>query len=140
MNLHKFFVGRALGFIAVIVLLFVWFLIKEIYPKGGGTIVDRILLSEVFYQCSGGETINANYYKSPDTLKVEPGQPPIPTGSVDLVLSDGRHMTLKQTISADGARYANQDESFIFWGKGDGALVFEDNQQKSYIDCVKASD
>jgi hypothetical protein len=43
---------------------------------------------------------------------------------------------LKQTISASGVRYANKDESFVFWNKGNGALVLENNVEKSYIGCV----
>jgi membrane-bound inhibitor of C-type lysozyme len=65
-----------------------------------------------------------------------PGQPPIPTGVVSLRLSDGRALDLGQTISADGARYANPDESFVFWSKGDGALVLEKGVEKTYIGCV----
>lgn len=46
--------------------------------------------------------------------------------SVSLLLSDGRTMTLPQAISASGARYANADESFIFWNKGDTAFIQEE--------------
>ncbi len=61
---------------------------------------------------------------------------PLPSGSVKIVLSDGRNFDLPQTISADGGRYANSDESFVFWSKGNGALVLENNVEKSYIGCV----
>lgn len=47
-------------------------------------------------------------------------------------------MTLAQTISADGVRYANADESFVFWTKGNGAFVMEGNDQ-TYANCVEAS-
>ncbi|HTW97059.1 MAG TPA: MliC family protein, partial [Candidatus Methylomirabilis sp.] len=67
---------------------------------------------------------------------VAPGEPPIPTGSVKIVLSDGRNFDLPQTISADGSRYANSDESFVFWSVGDGALVLENNAEKDYTGCV----
>jgi len=67
---------------------------------------------------------------------VEPGQMPIPSGSAEIVLSDGRSFNLPQTISADGGRYANSDESFVFWSKGNGALVLENNVEKNYIECV----
>ncbi|MDE2078863.1 MAG: MliC family protein [Patescibacteria group bacterium] len=62
--------------------------------------------------------------------------PPTPGGSVAITLSDGRAMTLPQTISADGARYANADESFIFWSKGNGAFVMEGNAT-TYANCVQ---
>lgn len=93
-------------------------------------------INTVSYACNGGKTITAAYYQGETTPAPSPDQPPTPGGSVALTLSDGRAMTLKQTISADGARYANTDESFVFWSKGDGALVLENNQEKSYIGCV----
>lgn len=87
------------------------------------------------YICNENKTIDAAFYKG-ETKQVEPGEPPIPSGSVKIALSDGRNFDLSQTISADGARYANSDESFIFWSKGNGALVLENNVEKSYIGCV----
>lgn len=92
-------------------------------------------VASVFYSCNGGKTISVDYYKG-GNVPVNPGEPPVPTGSVKIALSDGRKLDLAQTISADGARYANLDESFVFWSKGNGALVLENNQEKSYIGCV----
>lgn len=80
------------------------------------------------YSCNAGKTIGAVF----NTDKK----------NVALTLSDGRTMTLQQTISADGARYSDGDptiagdESFVFWSKGNAALVLEDNEEKSYIGCV----
>lgn len=54
---------------------------------------------------------------------------------VKLKLSDGRELTLPQTISASGARYANNNETFIFWNKGNGAFI-EENEFTTYKDCV----
>jgi membrane-bound inhibitor of C-type lysozyme len=93
------------------------------------------LITKATYNCDGNKTITAAFYEG-KTVAVQPGQPPIPTGSVKLVLSDGRNMDLSQTISADGARYANSDESFVFWSKGDGALFLENNAEKNYTNCV----
>ncbi len=93
-------------------------------------------IATAFYSCNQGKTIQAAFYKGGPQPSPTPGQPPIPTGSVDVRLSDGRILTLKQTISADGTRYANADESFVFWSKGNGALVLENTQQQSYIGCV----
>jgi len=95
------------------------------------------LINTVSYSCDGGKTILAKYYQGED--KPSPGgdQPPIPGGSVALVLSDGRSMTLPQTISADGGRYANADESFVFWSKGTGAFIMEGkNSDTTYNNCV----
>lgn len=54
---------------------------------------------------------------------------------VKLILSDGRKITLPQTISGSGARYANADETFIFWNKGNGAFI-EENEFTTYKDCL----
>jgi membrane-bound inhibitor of C-type lysozyme len=93
-------------------------------------------VATVSFMCDGSKTITAAFYAGTSTPAVVPGQPPVPTGSVAIQLSDGRAMTLPQTISADGARYANADESFVFWSKGNGALVLENNQEKSYTGCI----
>jgi membrane-bound inhibitor of C-type lysozyme len=92
-------------------------------------------IAEVTYLCNEGKTIEAAFYEG-EAKSVEPGEMPIPSGSVKIVLSDGRDLNLPQTISADGGRYANSDESFVFWSKGNGALVLENNVEKSYIGCV----
>ena len=88
------------------------------------------------YLCDGGKTITAAYYRGAAKPAPAPGQMPTPTGSVALILSDGRAMTLPQTISADGGRYANADESFVFWSKGNSAFVLEDGAPKSYTGCI----
>jgi membrane-bound inhibitor of C-type lysozyme len=92
-------------------------------------------IAQVTYICNSDKTIDAAFYKG-ETIPVEPGEPPIPSGSIKIILSDGRNFDLPQTISADGVRYANSDESFVFWSRGNGALVLEDNVEKSYIGCV----
>jgi len=92
--------------------------------------------ASVSYACNGGKTIMAAYFSGESKPAKDPSMPPTPGGSIALTLSDGRTMTLAQTLSADGIRYANADESFIFWGKGNGALVLEQNEEKSYIGCI----
>lgn len=54
---------------------------------------------------------------------------------VQLTLSDGRTLTLPQALSADGGRYANTDESFVFWNKGNTAFVTE-NGTNTYDSCT----
>lgn len=94
-----------------------------------------ILVTQTTYVCDAGKTIEAGFYKG-ELIPVKPGEPPIPTGSVKIVLSDGRKFDLRHTISADGSRYANSDESFIFWSRGDEAYVFENNVEKNYTGCT----
>ena len=42
--------------------------------------------------------------------------------------------SLPQARSASGARYANADQSFVFWNKGETAFI-EENGQPSYSGC-----
>ena len=57
--------------------------------------------------------------------------------SVNLKLSDGRSLTVPQAMSASGARYANKDETFVFWNKGDTAFVTEGKDGKeTYSGCA----
>lgn len=77
----------------------------------------------VDYTCDGGKTIVAEYLNS--------------TNQVDLTLSDGRSMVLNQAVSADGARFANADETFVFWNTGNTAFVEEGvNGTTTYSNCV----
>ena len=73
------------------------------------------------FKCAGGKSIAATFYAD----------------KVDLKLSDGRSLTVPQAMSASGARYANKDESFVFWNKGNTAFVTEGADEKTtYADCV----
>ena len=94
------------------------------------------LIATASYSCNMGRSISAVYYQGEGKPASSPDQPPTPNGSVAITLSDGRTMTLPQTISADGGRYTNTDESFVFWAKGNGVLVLENDQEKSYIGCI----
>jgi putative hemolysin len=60
------------------------------------------------------------------------------TSSVQLVFSDGRKMTLPQTMSADGGRYANKAETIVFWNKGNTAFV-QENGKTTFADCSTTS-
>lgn len=93
-------------------------------------------LAQVTYTCRQGKTITAQYFEGTTTPPASPDMPPTPGGYVVLTLNDGSTMTLKQTISADGIRYANPEDTFVFWSKGNGALVLENNTEKSYIGCI----
>ncbi len=80
-------------------------------------------IAKVKYTCADARTIEATYWPE----------------KVDIVLSDGRAMTLPQTMSGSGARYANADELVVFWNKGDDAFVTEGDPNKpTYADCVGA--
>lgn len=95
---------------------------------------------DVFYECKNNKTINAVISEKFPHKDVSSGEIPIPNGQVHVELSDGRILDLDQTISASGVRYANTDESFVFWSKGNGALILENNKEKSFIRCILVKD
>jgi membrane-bound inhibitor of C-type lysozyme len=75
----------------------------------------------VTFKCESGKLIEAMFYSD----------------KVELKLSDGRTLTVPQAMSASGARYANKDETFVFWNKGDTAFVTEGKDAKeTYSGCV----
>ncbi|MFA6295927.1 MAG: MliC family protein [Patescibacteria group bacterium] len=69
-------------------------------------------INSVTYTCNDSKTISAKFYQS----------------KIKLTLSDNRNLTLPQTKSADGERYANRGEKTIFWGKGNGATLTENGK------------
>ncbi len=124
----------------LVVLIFVlgggwwYFSNKAAAPAGPGS---QSPVATAAFACDAGKSIGATFYEGSTTPPTSADQPPTPNGSVTLVLSDGRTETLPQTISASGIRYANADESFIFWGKGNTAFVQEGpNQDQTYAGCI----
>ncbi len=78
-------------------------------------------VATAIFKCAEGKSIAATFFAD----------------KVDLKLSDGRNMALPQVISGSGARYANADESFVFWNKGNTGFVTEGaDQSTSLSDCV----
>jgi membrane-bound inhibitor of C-type lysozyme len=83
----------------------------------------EVPVSIASFSCEQGKTIGATFYQT----------------KVDLVLSDGRKLMLPQAMSASGARYANADESFVFWNKGNTAFITEGagaTAPQTYANCV----
>ncbi len=73
------------------------------------------------FKCADGKAIDATFYD----------------GKVDLVLTDGRSLELPQVISGSGTRYANADESFQFYSKGDTAFITENSDYNmTFKDCT----
>jgi membrane-bound inhibitor of C-type lysozyme len=116
----------ALGFIFIIIAW--WFLAEKSAQP------DMTLIARASYLCQDNKIIDADFYQGA-AVAVKPGEMPVPNGSVSLKLSDGRALTLPQTVSASGIRYANADESIIFWNKGDGAFITENNIE-TFSGCV----
>ncbi len=79
-------------------------------------------ISTVEYACKDSKSIKAVYYSE----------------KVDLTLSDGRAMSLPQTMSGSGIRYANADESLVFWSKGNTAFITEGpDADPTYEGCTE---
>lgn len=81
-------------------------------------------ISTARFFCDQDKTIQATFYEE----------------EVELVLTDNfgapRTVTVPQIMSASGARYGNEDESFVFWNKGDTAIVQEGpQQQETFSNC-----
>jgi len=94
-------------------------------------------IASATYTCDSGKTISAAFFEGAPAAPVQPGQPPMPTGSADVSLDGAASTTLHQTISADGARYANADESFVFWNKGNEAIIMRNNSMDlDYRNCT----
>jgi membrane-bound inhibitor of C-type lysozyme len=122
----------------MLVIIAAVFITLYVSKNSEGSSLTSPPIAQADYICNEDKTMQAAFYKG-EPKPVEPGQPPIPTGSVKVSLSDGRKYELPQTLSADGSRYATPDESFVFWSKGNGALVLEKNIEKSYIGCLVVS-
>lgn len=115
----------------------------------------RLLSPEDSWVCNEGRWVKHGEPSEPMPTKSCPGVPAVilatfncPEGksieakfnngehnSVDLKLSDGRSFSLLQATSASGVRYANPDESFVFWNKGDNAFISE-SDNLTYDNCV----
>lgn len=96
-----------------------------LFAFAGGVAVAEDVIATVKYACADDKTIEATYYAD----------------KVEIVLSDGRDMTLPQTMSGSGIRYANADESFVFWSKGNTAFATEgDAAEPTYADCTEVAE
>lgn len=77
------------------------------------------------FACAEGKVIDATFYNR----------------FVHLEFGWQKTLYLPQTISASGARYANSDESVVFWNKGDTAFITgSDPNNPIYKDCVTTPD
>ena len=78
-------------------------------------------ISNVNFNCENNKLIHAIFYNN----------------FVYIDLSNGPKVFLPHTISASGARYANNDESLVFWNKGNTAFVTEGNTTiNTYNNCI----
>ena len=77
-------------------------------------------VSDVVFSCDAGKSIHAVFYKQ----------------GVHISPANEEDNFLLQTISASGARYANSDESLVFWNKGNESFILRNNQMDpNYKNC-----
>jgi membrane-bound inhibitor of C-type lysozyme len=96
---------------------------ETISTDNATTTVDTGLTESVTvtYLCDENKSITATFTPADE--------------NVELTLSDDRTMTLPHVISGSGARYANEDESFVFWNKGNTAFITE-NGEETFSNCA----
>lgn len=124
--------------VAIGALLWMYHSAPWLAPFLGGSLEgQQTLVGKASFTCDGGKTIAASFYQG-STTPAQAGQPPVANGSVALSLSDGRSLTLPQTISGSGIRYANADESMVFWEKGNTAFMTESGTT-TFGGCVLVS-
>lgn len=76
----------------------------------------------VLFECNGNRALKAEFLD----------------GSVRLSLSDGRNLTLPQTVTEEGEiRYSNTNDSFIFRNLGDVVFI-EEGGVRTYENCTAA--
>ena len=85
--------------------------------------MQEMKMVNVSYKCDGDKEISALFMNGP-------------ANSVEVNLPNNKTYNLAQTMSADGGRYANWDNSFVFWSKGDTAFV-EQGGNQTYENCVQ---
>lgn len=120
--------GKLLVALLILIVLIVFGVVSSLKNKKAEqpVVEEQPILAR--FECANSSFIDAEFINK----KEKTGN------SVNLVLSDERKFSLMQVISASGARYANADESFVFWNKGDTAFI-EEGGKITYTDCaVKA--
>jgi len=90
------------------------------YILGSTSPTEKIISAN--FNCADNKTIGTQFHNGAGSY-------------VELKLSDGRQIKLPQAMSASGARYANADESFVFWNKGDTAFITESGST-TFTDCL----
>jgi len=111
-------ISQITAIILFAVVFFVGFLIGMKYENK--KVLGEPIITTKFI-CAENKFIDASFYKNFVSIK---------TNSI-------KKIYLPQTISASGIRYANSDESIVFWNKGDTAFITEGNpNEETYKDCM----
>jgi membrane-bound inhibitor of C-type lysozyme len=110
--------------VAIVLFVIVFFTGILIGKKSTTTSILGKPIANALFTCADNKKIESTFYKN----------------FVHIETKSLGTLYLPQTISASGARYANNDESIVFWNKGDTAFVTESDQNNpTYKDCVSTS-
>ncbi len=80
---------------------------------------EELPIISTVYKCDDNKFIIADYFD----------------GKITLNLSDNRSIILPQTEAESGARFADKNEVFVFWNKGNSAFINELGEQ-TFSNCV----
>lgn len=92
---------------------------KAVLSQTSETQEDSNNIINATFVCDEGKEIDAIFFDN----------------KVQLSLSDERNFVLPHNISASGARYTNETETFVFWNKGDTAFI-QENDITTYDNCL----
>lgn len=123
-NNNKFTSITALLVAVIVVIIAIYFLNKadKALPDNPKNSTPSFIQTTEQFACNAGKFIDATFTSS---------------STVTVVLSDARTLSLTQTTSTDGNRYVNQENNIVFWYKGNGALILENNTDQSYTGCIR---
>lgn len=120
--------------LAALILIGIWLWSYSAKPEW---LTNRTLMSTVEYVCDGDKKVSTSFYQGPEAPRPEPGEIPVSNDSVDVAFDNGSKMSLRHVVSASGARFANEDESFVFWTRGYDAFVMKNDEiDTEYENCT----
>ena len=107
--------------VAIILFVTVFFVGILLGQKSTKTTILGEPIAKAKFTCADNKIIESVFYKN--VAQIE-------TDSLGVLY-------LPQTISASGARYASNNDSVVFWNKGETAFITEGNPNSpTYKDCV----
>jgi membrane-bound inhibitor of C-type lysozyme len=98
--------------VAVVLFVLVYYYGFYLGRQVGITKILGSKTNDVVFVCEDNKSIHAVFYDR----------------GVKVGLPKESETFLLQTISASGARFANTDESLVFWNKGKGAFIMRNNE------------
>ena len=110
--------SQIVAIILFVAVFFVGFFIGKKIERGN---ILGEPIAQAKFTCADNKTIESVFYKN----------------FVHIEAHSLGALYLPQAMSASGARYANADESIVFWNKGNTAFITEGSPDNiTYKDCV----